>query len=141
MKRKRLRIGIWLAVIYLVITAAIAVFVEMTYRKDLGRVLSSIGKDSFKDTASLISAFKGDSEVHRELHRYGTLLRFTPPLGWFTARRLEHLDDRVIFASRNYALPESQRFADPEEARSFGFDPAKRTDDDIVEGLLSATGK
>ncbi len=134
-KRKGLRVILWILLAYLVGSAAFAEYAVWTHRKNLRLTLENVGKETFRDTAGLRTFLQsGESE----LHDYDGILRFTPPFGWLAQRRTRHLEERVVFASESYALPETQRFSEPEKARQWGFDPEKKSDEAITDALMEA---
>lgn len=75
-----------------------------------------------------------DADAH--LHKSDSILRFTPPVGWIVLRRMASVEEAVLFGSTNYALPEDQRFPKPNEAKNYGYDPAKKSDADVAAETL-----
>jgi hypothetical protein len=118
---------------YLLLSLLADWYVERNFRWDLFRHLNMMGKTSFMETDKLERDMKGDPA----LQAYLRFLNFTPPVGWAFRHRLEHLEDAVIFASKNLALPEAQRFADPALSRQYGFDPGDRADRGVAHALFT----
>jgi hypothetical protein len=108
-------------------------YVERNYRYQLLHHLLVIGKDGFIKTDSLQGHLNGDPELQMDLH----FLTYTPPFGWLFLRSLVHLEDATIFASKNLALPEAQRFPDPSISLQYGFSPDDREEGKLVHALCS----
>ncbi len=88
----------------------------------------TLGGDGFKHTAQLTTEIDTDPQ----LHSYDTVLEITPPFGWLVLERQKRLRSLLLFASTNYALPESKRFPDAAGCQKYGFDPKAKTDADIA---------
>ena len=118
--------------VLLAVTAVIDVGTSFCYQRELLRSFHVLGKKTFGEPDQVAAFLRDDPG----LNGYRKVLEYTPPLGWMAKLRLDRIDEKVLFMSRNYGLPEAQRFADPAECRAYGFDPEKKGDDEIVEQTL-----
>ena len=126
----------WLYIVlltYLILTYLADYEADLHYRYRLVQHLNALGSQGFAQTDKMESRLRGDSEMQI----YKSVLKFTPPLGWYYLQPLEHLDEVVLYASKNMALPEGQRFPDADEARKFGFDSSRQTPGDVAHDMFS----
>jgi hypothetical protein len=131
--KKYLRVLTVSVVVYLSLTLLVDWYQEREYRYGLRVCLLSLGEDGFAHADYLEVKLQSDIGFRR----IRGILACTPPIGWLFLRQIEYLDEMMIFASKNMALPESQRFPDAEAAKKFGFDPAYRSPEAIAQSVVA----
>lgn len=119
---------------YLVLTLIFGIYAEIKFRQNLSFVLSMLGKEYVHESGNKLEGeIKADANLHGNL----VILNFLPPVGWIINSRVNHIENGVGYIGRNFTIPEPDRFKDTAECRSFGFDPKKKTDEELAEAMMS----
>ncbi len=118
---------------YLLISLVASTLLMSRCRAELRAPLAVVGKDAFRDTAKLAK----DLETYSPRHRYGIIFKCLVPFGWQAEKRIRDKEEMIVYGSRNYALPVADRFKNPDEAKKHGFDPAKKSDDELARQVMA----
>jgi hypothetical protein len=133
MKKFVLR-GVFVVGCYLGLTYLFGGYADWSFRNVAIRHMQVLGRNGFIKTDRLSAYLHSDPD----LTRFRLPLQLTPPVGWAVLHRLDGITDKLIYASKNMALPEGQRFSDIAECLRFGFDPQKKDDLAITQEAVNS---